>query len=183
MQSRIQNQLMTAGVTIVDPRNTYIDGRAQIGRDTIIWPFTVISGTARIGQRCRIGPFTHIRDGTTLADDVELGAFVEVSRSHLEPYARARHLAYIGDAHVGPAANFGAGAVIANFDGVAKSRTLIEAEAFIGAGSVLIAPTQIGSGATVGAGAVVTRNQFVPPGTTVVGVPARPLKPTSSASP
>ena len=62
--SRIQDHWMTEGVSIVDPRNTYIDGRATIGRDTIIYPFTVITGTVKIGSRCRVGPFTHLRDGT-----------------------------------------------------------------------------------------------------------------------
>ena len=43
---------MTEGVSIVDPRNTYIDGRASIGRDTVIYPFTVISGAVKIGASC-----------------------------------------------------------------------------------------------------------------------------------
>jgi bifunctional UDP-N-acetylglucosamine pyrophosphorylase/glucosamine-1-phosphate N-acetyltransferase len=178
MQRRIQGRLMAAGVTIVDPRNTYIDGRVEIGRDTVIAPFTVISGPARIGERCRLGPFTHVREGTVLADGVELGAFVEINRSRLEAGALARHLAYLGDCHVGPNANIGAGAVTANFDGRAKSRTEIGADAFIGAGSVLIAPVRVGDAATVGAGAVVTRNQDIPAGQTVVGIPARPLGPS-----
>ena len=49
MQARIQDRWMTEGVTIVDPRNTFIDGRASIGPDTIIYPFTFITGTVKIG--------------------------------------------------------------------------------------------------------------------------------------
>ncbi len=64
MQARIQDHWMTEGVTIVDPHNTYIDGRATIGRDTVIHPFTVISGQVSIGAGCQVGPFTHLRDGT-----------------------------------------------------------------------------------------------------------------------
>src|SRR3954463_4787160 len=45
MQARIQDHWMTEGVSIVDPRNTYIDGRSRIGADTTIFPFSVISGT------------------------------------------------------------------------------------------------------------------------------------------
>ena len=44
MQGRILDRLMTEGVSIVDPRNTYVDGRAEIGRDTIIFPFTSSPG-------------------------------------------------------------------------------------------------------------------------------------------
>jgi bifunctional UDP-N-acetylglucosamine pyrophosphorylase/glucosamine-1-phosphate N-acetyltransferase len=154
MQARIQDRWMTEGVSIVDPRSTYVDARAEIGRDTVIFPFSVITGRVIIGSGCRIGPFSHLRDGTVLDDGVEVGAFVEVSRSHLESGALARHLAYLGNASVGPNVN-------------------------VGAGSLMVAPVTIGADATVGAGAVVTKMHDVADGQTVVGVPARPLTPKS----
>jgi bifunctional UDP-N-acetylglucosamine pyrophosphorylase/glucosamine-1-phosphate N-acetyltransferase len=175
MQSRIQDHWMTEGVTIVDPHNTYIDGRASIGRDTVIHPFTVISGDVKIGSNCQVGPFTHLRDGTLLDDGVEVGAFVEVSRSHLQTGTIARHLAYLGNAVVGRGVNVGAGAITANFDGSRKNETLIGDRAFIGSGAVLIAPVKVGQEAVVGAGAVVTRGRDIEDGETVVGVPARSL--------
>lgn len=174
LQTRIQNRLMEEGVSIVDPRNTYIDGRARIGRDTVILPFSVISGHVEVGVGCRVGPFAHLREGTILDDGTEVGAYVEVSRSHLLPGARARHLAYLGDASVGPSVNVGAGVIIANYDGRDKHLTTIGEKAFLGSGSILVAPVAIGPGATIGAGAVVTRNHDVEAGQTVVGVPARP---------
>ncbi len=177
LQTRIQNRLMDEGVSIVDPRNTYIDGRAVVGPDTTIFPFSVLTGTVRIGSGCKVGPFAHLRDGTILEDGVEVGAFVEVNRSHLEANTKARHLAYLGDARVGAEVNVGAGVITANFDGTTKSTTTIEAGAFLGSGAVLIAPVTVGERAVVGAGAVVTRNHDVGPGQTVVGVPARPLNP------
>ena len=175
MQGRILERLMVEGVTIVDPRTTYVDGRAEIGPDTILFPFTAITGSVRIGRDCRIGPFAHLRPGTVLDDRVEVGAFVEINRGHLEAGALARHLAYLGDVHLGPDVNVGAGFVTANFDGQVKSTTVVGAGAFLGAGSILIAPVSIGPGATVGAGAVVTKGRDVPDGQTVAGVPARPL--------
>jgi bifunctional UDP-N-acetylglucosamine pyrophosphorylase / glucosamine-1-phosphate N-acetyltransferase len=177
MQGRIQDRWMTEGVSIVDPRNTYIDGRATIGADTTVFPFTVISGTVTIGQNCRVGPFGHVRDGTVLEDGAEVGAFVEVNRSHFGSKATARHLAYLGDAELGPEVNIGAGSVTANFDGKQKSRTTIGARAMIGSGSIMVAPVTIGADATVGANALVSKNHDVADGQTVVGVPARPLKP------
>ena len=174
-QTRIQNRLMDEGVSIVDPRNTYIDARALIGPDTTIFPFSVLSGTVRVGSGCKIGPFAHLRDGSILDDGAEVGAFVEVNRSHLQHGVTARHLAYLGDATIGPKTNVGAGVITANFDGVAKSPTTIGAGAFLGSGAILIAPVEIGDNAVVGAGAVVTRNHDVPPGQTVIGVPARPI--------
>ena len=177
MQARIQDHWMTEGVTIVDPRNTYIDGRASIGADTIIYPFTVISGTVEIGSRCRIGPHAHLREGTILNDEVEIGAFVEIKQSHVGAGTIVRHLAYLGDSDVGANANVGATVVTANFDGIKKSNTRIGSRARLGAGAILIAPVTVGDDAVVGANAVVTRNQNVPDGQTVVGIPAQPIKP------
>ena len=55
MQQRIQEKLMADGVTIVDPMNTWIDARAEIGQDTIIEPFTYLHGQVTIGSNSRIG--------------------------------------------------------------------------------------------------------------------------------
>ncbi len=177
LQRRIQDRLMDEGVTIVDPRNTYVDGRAEVGQDSVIYPFSVISGRVKVGRGCRVGPFAHLRDGTVLDDGAEVGAFVEVNRSHLESGVVARHLAYLGDSHVGRSVNVGAGVITANFDGYDKHKTTIGEDAFLGSGSILVAPVSVGAGAVIGAGAVVTKNRDVPAGQTVVGVPARPIAP------
>lgn len=176
MQARIQDRWMTEGVSIVDPRNTYIDGRATIGRDTVIYPFTVVTGDVTIGDRCKVGPFAHLRPGTVLADGVEVGAFVEITRSSLDSGTVARHLAYLGDATIGRDVNVGCGAITANFDGQGKHPTAIGDGASIGSNAVLIAPVQVGAKSVVGAGAVVPKGGHVPAGATVVGVPARPLE-------
>jgi bifunctional UDP-N-acetylglucosamine pyrophosphorylase/glucosamine-1-phosphate N-acetyltransferase len=178
MQARIQDHWMTEGVTIVDPRSTFIDGRASIGADTVIYPFTVMSGTVTVGSKCRIGPYTHLREGTVLESAVEVGAFVEIKGSHIKSGTLVRHLAYLGDSLVGENANIGATVVTANFDGRSKHSTTIGSRARVGAGAILIAPVTIGNDTVIGANAVVTRNQDVPDGQTVVGVPAQPLKRT-----
>jgi bifunctional UDP-N-acetylglucosamine pyrophosphorylase/glucosamine-1-phosphate N-acetyltransferase len=175
LQRRIHQHWMNEGVTIADPRSTFIDSRVTIGQDTVILPFSYIQGPSEIGPHCRIGPFAHIRPGTRLDADVEVGAFVEVNRSHLGEGTTARHLAYLGDAVTGPQANIGAGAITANFDGKEKHPTAIGERAMIGAGAVLIAPVTVGADAIVGAGAVVTKRHDVPDGATVAGVPAKSL--------
>jgi len=75
MQRRIQRRLMNAGVTIVDPDNTWIDARALIGPDTVIGPFTYIHGQVEIGRNCRVGPFAYLRDGTVLKDNIVFDSF------------------------------------------------------------------------------------------------------------
>jgi len=72
--------------------------------------------------------------------------------------SKANHLTYLGDAQVGSGVNIGAGTITCNYDGVNKSLTRIGDNAFIGSNSALVAPIEIGDGATVGAGSVLTRN-------------------------
>jgi bifunctional UDP-N-acetylglucosamine pyrophosphorylase/glucosamine-1-phosphate N-acetyltransferase len=84
------------------------------------------------------------------------------------------HFSYIGDATIGANVNIGAGTVTANFDGENKNPTTIEADAFIGSDTMLVAPLRIGKGARTGAGSVVTKD--VPANTVVVGVPARAIR-------
>lgn len=71
MRERINDKIMANGVTLVDPANTWIDARAEIGQDTIIYPFVYIAGPAKIGRGCRIGPFAHVV-ATTIPDNTTL---------------------------------------------------------------------------------------------------------------
>ena len=160
MQQRIQRRLMENGVTIVDPDNTWIDARAQIGRDTVIEPFTYIHGEVKIGQDCRVGPFAHLRHGTVLKDDVVLGVYTEVKNSTLADGVRARHHSYIGDASIGRNVNIGAGSITANFDGEKVNRTIIGDNCYIGSGTVLIAPLELKGGSNISAGMVVSQGSI-----------------------
>ena len=75
-----------------------------------------------------------------LHDDVHIGNFVEVKNSEIGAGSKANHLTYLGDATVGSKVNVGAGTVTVNYDGVNKWRTEIGDNAFIGSGSMLVAP-------------------------------------------
>ncbi|NQY75269.1 MAG: bifunctional N-acetylglucosamine-1-phosphate uridyltransferase/glucosamine-1-phosphate acetyltransferase [Candidatus Margulisbacteria bacterium] len=68
---------MKEGVTIIDPKTTFIDSTVTIGRDTIVYPFTMIQGTAHIEARCQIGPNTFIRNGN-VAEGTVLPAFSHI---------------------------------------------------------------------------------------------------------
>jgi bifunctional UDP-N-acetylglucosamine pyrophosphorylase/glucosamine-1-phosphate N-acetyltransferase len=160
MQQRIQQELMERGVTIVDPDNTWIDARAQIGQDTVIEPFTYIHGEVKIGEGCRIGPFAYLRHGTVLRDNVVLGVFTEVKNSTLADGVRARHHSYIGDTTVGRNVNVGAGSITANFDGEKVNRTTIGDNCYIGSGAILIAPLTLKDGSHVNAGTVVSQESM-----------------------
>ena len=173
LRKRVLSNLMLAGVTVVDPETTYVDANVKIGYDTIIHPFTFIEGNVRIGKFCQIGPFARIRPGTRIDDKVEIRNFTEVSRSKVGNNTCMKHFSYLGDSVVGKNVNIGAGVVTANFDGVEKNVTRIGDRAFIGSGSVVIAPGKIGKKAIVGAGSVVTKGKTIPDGGVAVGIPAQ----------
>lgn len=176
IQKNILQRLMSEGVTIVDARNTFIDKDTRIGRDCIIYPYTIIERKVTIGRSCRIGPFARLREGTIIKENVEIGNFVELVRTTVSSGAKIKHMAYLGDTYIGENVNIGAGVITANFDGKKKNKTVIGDNAFIGVGAILIAPVRIGKNAVVGAGCVVTKNKDVPAGKTVIGVPARILR-------
>jgi bifunctional UDP-N-acetylglucosamine pyrophosphorylase/glucosamine-1-phosphate N-acetyltransferase len=176
MNKRILDMHMDNGVTIVDPANTHIDIRAKIGKDTVINPFTVIDGDVTIKSHCEVGPFTHLRDKTFLEDKAEIGNFVEVKKTRVGSHTKAKHLTYLGDTVIGKNANIGAGTITANYDGKNKYQTTIKDKAFIGSGTILVAPVSVGKHSVTGAGSVVVRNKNVPDNTVVVGVPAKILK-------
>lgn len=178
-QERILEQHLANGVHVVDPETARIDVDVEIGVGTVIQPFTVIRKGCKIGSNCEVGPFAHLRGESVLEDGAKVGNYVEVKKSTLGKGVKAMHLAYLGDTTVGEGSNIGAGTITANYDGKAKWPTLIGARAFIGSGTVLVAPSTVGADAIVGAGAIVTRKK-IPAGDVWVGVPARPLQPKAA---
>jgi bifunctional UDP-N-acetylglucosamine pyrophosphorylase/glucosamine-1-phosphate N-acetyltransferase len=140
----------------VEPNVVFGPG-VTVEEGAVIRSFSHLEG-ARVGKGARVGPFARLRPGADLAEDVHIGNFVEVKAARIEAGAKANHLAYIGDATVGAAANVGAGTITCNYDGVAKHRTEIGKGAFIGSNSALVAPVTIGDGAYIGSGSVVTRD-------------------------
>ena len=130
---------------------------ASIGARTEVYANSIID-TAEIAENCRIGPFARVRPESVLHQDVHVGNFVEVKASEIGPGSKANHLSYIGDARIGSGVNVGAGSVTCNYDGRNKWPTVIENDAFIGSGSMLVAPVRIGAGATIGAGSTITQS-------------------------
>ncbi len=135
---------------------------ATIADGAVIQPFTHIEGQSGkpvlVGASARVGPFARLRPGAELGEDVHIGNFVEVKNTTLAKGAKANHLAYLGDAVVGERVNYGAGSITANYDGVNKHTTVIEADVRVGSNCVLVAPVTIGAASTIGAGSTVTKD-------------------------
>jgi bifunctional UDP-N-acetylglucosamine pyrophosphorylase / glucosamine-1-phosphate N-acetyltransferase len=128
-----------------------------VADDSNIKPYSVLTETI-VGEKVQIGPFSHCRPGTRLDEDAHIGNFVETKKTHVMAGAKANHLAYLGDASVGQKANIGAGTITCNYDGVSKHKTTIEAGAFIGSDSQLVAPVTVGRDAYVGSGSTITKD-------------------------
>jgi len=154
--------------------NVVLEGRVKLGDGVHVGPNAVLrdcelgAGTvvhancvlerSVIGAGCSIGPFARLRPGNRLADGVHIGNYVEVKNSELGAGSKANHLTYLGDTTVGAKVNVGAGTVTCNYDGVNKHRTIIGDGAFIGSGTMLVAPVTVGEQATIGAGSTITRD-------------------------
>ena len=76
LRDRINEDLMRAGVTIVDPLSTWVDSTATVANDVVLMPGTAISGKTTVATGAVIGPRTTLVDCT-----VGVGARVIESRA------------------------------------------------------------------------------------------------------
>lgn len=118
---------------------------------------SIISPTARVGHfGTDIGSGTIVLTNVIITNSVSIGNGVLVNKSSIISH----------DASVGDFAQISPGVMIAG-------RSIVGRLADLGMGSIVLPGIEVGDGAVVGAGAVVTSN--VAPGSTVVGVPAKPV--------
>jgi bifunctional UDP-N-acetylglucosamine pyrophosphorylase / glucosamine-1-phosphate N-acetyltransferase len=184
LRTRICDEWMLAGVTMVDPTTVWIDRTAELESDVTLLPNvaitgkSVIRGGATIGPDCTlhdtvaehcatVGPYTYLRPGTVLGSGAKAGGFVEMKNATLGKNAKVPHLSYVGDATIGEGTNIGAATVFVNYDGQEKHHTTVGNQVRIGSDTMLVAPLVIGDGAYTAAGSVIT--QDVPAGAMAVG--------------
>jgi bifunctional UDP-N-acetylglucosamine pyrophosphorylase/glucosamine-1-phosphate N-acetyltransferase len=174
-QARMRARLLAEGVGMAAPETVFFAYDTVAGPDVEIEPFVVFGPGVVLGPGCRIrshshlegadvspgaivGPFARLRPGAKIGAGAHIGNFVEVKNSVIEAGAKANHLSYLGDAHVGAGANIGAGTITCNYDGFTKALTEIGAGAFIGSNTALVAPVTVGAGAITAAGSVITKD-------------------------
>ena len=76
-RDRINERLMTEGVTFIDPAQAWIGPDARIGRDTVVWPQTHLIGVCTVGESCQLGPNTRLTD-VTAGDNCSLDETVAI---------------------------------------------------------------------------------------------------------
>jgi bifunctional UDP-N-acetylglucosamine pyrophosphorylase/glucosamine-1-phosphate N-acetyltransferase len=129
---------------------------AEIGDNVHIKSHSVIED-AVIRAHCDIGPFARLRPGTLLDEKAKIGNFVETKKAHIGKGSKVNHLSYIGDTEMGADVNIGAGTITCNYDGANKHKTVIGDKVFVGSCTQLVAPVEVGDGATIGAGSTITK--------------------------
>jgi bifunctional UDP-N-acetylglucosamine pyrophosphorylase / glucosamine-1-phosphate N-acetyltransferase len=129
-------------------------------------PFTSIADS-QVESGAKIGPYARLRQGNRVGENAHIGNFVELKNTRLGAGAKANHLAYLGDAEIGERTNIGAGTITCNYDGVAKHKTGIGKDVFVGSNSTLVAPLEVGDASYIGAGSVITDK--VPPEALALG--------------
>ena len=141
---KVLQDLMLQGVTIVDPKSTFIERGVKIAQDTIIYPFTIIEKGTKIGSNCFIGPYSHLINA-------KIGKGVRVWASIIES-STVKDGANIGPyAHLRPETVVEKGAKIGNFVELKKT--------VVGEGSkashlTYLGDATIGKKANIGAGTI-----------------------------
>lgn len=144
LRNRICNRHLDNGVTIIDPENTFIDQEVEIGKDTVIYPFTILEGQTKIGSHSIIGPQSRIIDS-------QIGSQVEVQNSVIMETTVEDGVTVGPFAYLRPGTEIGKNAKIGDFVEIKKSK--------IGSQSKVphlsyIGDTTIGQGVNIGAGTI-----------------------------
>jgi len=114
MQAKVK-ELMLSGVTVIDPRTTYVDRTVEIGKDTLLFPNSTLQGRTKIGERCVIESNTKISD-SVIGNAVTIRSNSVITESNIEDGAS------IGPfAHLRPLSEVKTKAKIGNFVEVKKS--------------------------------------------------------------
>jgi bifunctional UDP-N-acetylglucosamine pyrophosphorylase/glucosamine-1-phosphate N-acetyltransferase len=144
LRHRVCEQWMAEGVSIVDPRTTYIDSTVVLERDATIYPFTFLEGDTRVGGKAEVGPHARVVDS-------------EIGHEAVVTYAVVVQSKVGRSASVGPFASLRPGTTL---ERGAHVGTFVEAKkTLVGEGSkanhlAYLGDTEIGRGVNVGAGTI-----------------------------
>lgn len=169
LQKRVNQEWMLRGVTIIDPKTTYIETDVKIGIDTIIYPNTILKEGTVIGENCEIGPDSYVI-GTQIGHDskvfksvlefakvgnhVDMGPFAHLRKNaHLDDYVHMGNFGEVKDSYLAPGVKMGHFSYIGN--------ATVNENVNIGCGTITCNydgkqkhPTTIGKNAFIGSGSM-----------------------------
>ena len=174
IQLKLRNKFLKKGVKMIAPDTVFFSENTKIGKNVTIEPYVVIAENVSVGNNVKIlsfshlegvkiennvniGPYARLRPGTVLKSGSKVGNFVELKKSIIGKDSKINHLSYVGDTKIGKKVNVGAGTITCNYDGIKKSKTIIEDGVFVGSNSSLVAPIKLEKKSIVGAGSVITK--------------------------
>ena len=145
LKSNRADELMAAGVTIIDPATTWIGPDVVIGPDTVLHPNVFLEGHTSIGSRCEIHACVRLVD-STVEDGVVINNFCVITESHIASGAQVGPFAQLR-----PESHVGEGARVGNFVELKKTK--------LGKGSkanhlAYLGDATIGEKVNVGAGTI-----------------------------
>ena len=158
---RIKSHVVIEGLVIIKAGATvgpycYLEC-SEIGENSDIRSFSVLEDVI-VGPDCRIGPYARLRDKSEINKETSIGNFVELKAVRVGQGGRINHHTFLGDSVLDANVTIGAGVITCNYDGTKSVETTFGAGAFVGSGSQLVAPINVGVDAIIGAGSTVTEN-------------------------
>jgi bifunctional UDP-N-acetylglucosamine pyrophosphorylase/glucosamine-1-phosphate N-acetyltransferase len=144
LRTRINNEWMLNGVSLIDPDTTYIEPNVKIGQDSVIYPNTHLLGETTLGNHCQVGPDTKIINS-------RIGNSCEIEFSVIEESMVEDRVDIGPFSHLRKGAHLGPGVHVGNFGEIKES--------YLGEGTKVghfayIGNAQIGKGVNIGAGTV-----------------------------
>lgn len=153
-------ELMSAGVTIIDPATTYVGADVEVGHDTVLHPNVYLEGRTKVGAACEIHAGSRLVDAT-LEDHVVILNYCVITDSHIRAHAQLGPFA-----HIRPGSDVGEDARVGNFVELKKTRLGDKSKA---SHLTYLGDATIGEDVNVGAGVITCNYDGTHKHPTVIG--------------
>jgi bifunctional UDP-N-acetylglucosamine pyrophosphorylase / glucosamine-1-phosphate N-acetyltransferase len=153
-------ELMSAGVTIIDPATTYVGPDVEVGHDTVLHPNIYLEGRTTIGNACEIHAGSRLVDAT-LDDHVVVLNYCVITESHVHAHAQLGPFA-----HVRPGSDVGEDARVGNYVELKKTKLGRKSKA---SHLTYLGDATIGENVNIGAGVITCNYDGTHKHPTVIG--------------
>jgi bifunctional UDP-N-acetylglucosamine pyrophosphorylase / glucosamine-1-phosphate N-acetyltransferase len=153
-------ELMSAGVTIIDPATTYVGPDVVVGHDTVLHPNVYLEGRTTIGAACEIHAGSRLVDAT-LDDHVVVLNYCVITDSHVHAHAQLGPFA-----HIRPGSDVGEDARVGNYVELKKTSLGRKSKA---SHLTYLGDATIGEDVNVGAGVITCNYDGTHKHQTVIG--------------